>query len=668
MVQTRIEERLEFIDQEIAGMKKELGKVPAIELSLSEIAKSIDLMRLQSEKQQQLLFTIMETSTRERSAMSGQMTESVAKEIEKAKGKENKAASSKMAESDRNFGIDRNERKLDADNGYHDRNKFKKIEMPVFIEEDPDSWLFRAERYFQIHKLSESEKVLVSTVSFDGGKVTKQVFGNGKAVSSNVAGENKGNTSFPIRTITLRSSGSNESRREGSYKRLSDVEFQARKEKDDKEEFKIVEEDKEEKKELNRIEINEDITTVVELSINSVVGLNDPETMKVRGKLFEEDVIILIDCVQGKEICEKLEVQLKNWKVIEDFLPLDLGGVDVILGMQWLYSIGVTTVDWKNLSLTFSVDGKSVNIKGDPSLTKARISLKNMIENWGDKDAGFLIECRSIEVEAVENNGCCLKSAEVLNCGPVSSVIKQYQDVFEWPKKLPPRREIEHQIHMKEGTNPINVQPYRYGFHQKEEMEKLVKEMLNSEVIRPSTSPYSSPVLLVKKKDGSWRFCVDYRAVNNATIPDKFPIPVMEELFDELCGASMFSKIDLKSGYHQIRMADEDIEKTAFRTHEGHYESLYRRFVRNYGAIAAPLTQLLKKGGYKWTEEATIAFDKLKTAMLSLPILALPDFNQPFEIETDASGFGVGAVLVQDKRPIAYYSHTLALRDRVRPV
>ncbi|KAA0058232.1 Ty3/gypsy retrotransposon protein [Cucumis melo var. makuwa] len=538
-------------------------------------------------------------------------------------------------------------------------------------------------------------------------------------------------------------------------------------------------------------EINEDITTVVELSINSVVGLNDPGTMKVRGKLLGEDVIILIDCgathnfvseklvkklilpiketshygvilgsgaaIQGKGICEKLEVQLNNWKIIEDFLPLDLGGVDVILGMQWLFSLGVTTVDWKNLSLTFSVDGKSVNIKGDPSLTKTRISLKNMIKNWGDKDAGFLIECRSIEVKAVESNACCLQSAEVLSSGPISSVINQFQDVFEWPEKLPPRREIEHHIHMKEGTNPINVRPYRYGFYQKEEMEKLVKEMLNSGVIRPSASPYSSPVLLVKKKDGSWRFCVDYRTVNNATIPDKFSIPVVEELFDELCGATLFSKIDLKSGYHQIRMADEDTEKTAFRTHKGHYEFLvisfgltnapatfqalmntifkpflrkfvlvffddiliyskneadhvlhmgkvlsilqqhelyanqkkchfaqkrieylghvisgegvavdpekikaisdwpqptnikeirgflgltgyYRCFVRNYGAIAASLTQLLKKGGFRWTDEATTAFDKLKSAMLSLP------------------------------RPIAYYSHTLALRDRARPV
>ncbi|KAA0039090.1 ty3-gypsy retrotransposon protein [Cucumis melo var. makuwa] len=270
-----------------------------------------------------------------------------------------------------------------------------------------------------------------------GGKLTGQVNGNGKVASSSVAGESKGNTSFPIRTITLSSSGPNENRREGSYKRLLDAEFQARKEKglcfrcnekysadhkckmkeqrelrmfvvtEGKEEYEIVEEEKEEKKELGRIEMNEDITTVFELSINSVVGLNDLGTMKVR----------------GKGICEKLEVQLNNGKIVEDFLPLELGGVDVILGMQWLYSLGVTTVGWKNLSLTFSVDGKFVNIKGDPSLTKARISLKNMMKNWGDKDAGFLIECRSLEVKAVESNDCCLQNAEVLSSGPINSVI-----------------------------------------------------------------------------------------------------------------------------------------------------------------------------------------------------------------------------------------------------
>lgn len=500
----------------------------------------------------------------------------------------------------------------------------------------------------------------------------------------------------------------------------------------------------------------------------SALGLSYSKFAGINIKLGDGHVVFVQDT------CQSLVIHIGMCSFEIEALIFDTGNKDLILGMPWLKSLGEVTHDWSRSWMKFIYQGHEVQLQGLQVGQNPQPSLHYWLHHHPNMHSdthhgGLAGSSRTMEQLALPTS----------QQHALQEILLRFDTVFQAPSGLPPVRSHDHGILLRTPLEPICVRPYRYPHVQKTEIEKQVAELLAAGMIRPSTSPYSSPVILVRKKDGSWRMCVDYRALNKATVPDKFPIPVVDELIDELHGAHYFSKLDLKSGYNQIRMREDSIEKTAFRTHEGHYEYLvmpfglmnapstfqaimnevfrpllrrtvvvffddilifsksweahlndlarvlgilahhhlvvnkkkcsfgrtqveylghiidgtgvamdpqkiiaitdwpvprhlkglrgflgltgyYRKFVKNYGSIARPLTDLTKKDAFKWNSEAQAAFDHLKAVMTSAPVLALPDFSSPFVIECDASGRGIGAVLMQHHKPVAYFSKGLS--------
>jgi len=152
-------------------------------------------------------------------------------------------------------------------------------------------------------------------------------------------------------------------------------------------------------------------------------------------------------------------------------------------------------------------------------------------------------------------------------------VVCDFPEVF--PKEIPdvpPEREVEFSIDLVPGTKPVCMTPYRMSASELAELKKQLEDLLDKKFVRPSVSPWGASVLSVKKKEGSMRLCIDYRQLNKVTIKNRYPLLRIDDLMDQLVGARVFSKIDLRSGYHQIKVKDKDMQKTAFWTRYGHYE------------------------------------------------------------------------------------------------
>nr|GEV15260.1 putative reverse transcriptase domain-containing protein [Tanacetum cinerariifolium] len=201
---------------------------------------------------------------------------------------------------------------------------------------------------------------------------------------------------------------------------------------------------------------------------------------------------------------------------------------------------------------------------------------------------------------------------------------------------LPPVRQVEFQINLIPKATIVARAPYRLAPSKMQELSNQLQELADRGFIHPSTSLWGAHVLFVKKKDGSFRMCIDYRKLNKLTVKNRYPLPRIDDLFDQLQGSSVYSKIDLRSGYHQLRVRDEDIPKTTFRTRYGHYEFQ----VMPFGLTNAP----------------AVFMDLMNRKLCETPILALSEGNNDFVVYCDASIQGLGAVLMQREKVIAYAS------------
>ncbi|GJV94749.1 putative reverse transcriptase domain-containing protein [Tanacetum coccineum] len=263
-------------------------------------------------------------------------------------------------------------------------------------------------------------------------------------------------------------------------------------------------------------------------------------------------------------------------------------------------------------------------------------------------------------------------------------IVRDFPEVFpEELPSIPPARQVELQIDLVPGAAPVAQAPYRLAPSEMKELAEQLQELFDKRFIRPNSSPWGSPVLFIKKKYGSFRMCIDYRELNKLTVKNRYPLPKIDDLFDQLQGSSVYSKIDLRSGYHHLRVHKEDIPKTAFRTRYGHYEFQVMPFgLTNAPAVFMNLRNrmckpyldkfvivfiddilIYSKNKEEHEEHLKLILELLKKVEFA-PILALPKGSENFIVYCDASHKGLDAVLMQNEKVIAYASRQLKIHEK----
>jgi len=264
--------------------------------------------------------------------------------------------------------------------------------------------------------------------------------------------------------------------------------------------------------------------------------------------------------VRTSTVCTKCFIEVEGRKYMINLIYLPLEELDVILGMDWLFANHIL-IDYNEKKMLF------------PSLEDEDLLMSSQQVDKEIKEGSqrFLI----LTQLSIENGGRNIETP----------VVRDFSYVFlKDVPGLPPSRKIEFSIDLVPGIGPMFIAPYRMALVELVELKKQIEELLEKQFIKPSVSPWGAPMLLVKKKDDSSRLCVDYRQLNKLTIKNKYPLPRIDDLMDQLHGVAMFSKIDMRSGYHQIRFKFDDVQKTAFKFRYGHYEYV----VMPFGVTNAP--------------------------------------------------------------------------------